>query len=260
MRWIASVLGAGLLVLLGAFVVKTWMQREQPLPVVTELPGMDGLSCDDGLSRARDLARPSPEEARLAYFWLFNRCADSAVLPDVMIEAGALLAYHLQKPAEARQIYAAFLERFPSDAAAADVMLQLAKLALDDGDYATAVTYLTDLVQRYPDSTHEESAQFLAERAAEMLAVDRQTVRTPLGQMRQFVPNNAVSVLMLAMGFVPVLYTAGNAAQKLKSAQRTSVKLLLALVIFCIFTNFFINNFKKAQQIEQLDTKISALK
>jgi outer membrane protein assembly factor BamD (BamD/ComL family) len=221
---------------------------------------MHGLSCADGLTKARELARTSPEQGRLAYFWLFSQCAESPVLPDAMIEVGALLAYHLQKPTEAQQVYVQFLNRFPSDPAVADVLLQLAKLELDRGDYASAVNHLTELVQNHPDSSHQESARFLAERAATMLAADRQAVRTPLGQLRQMIPNNAASVLMLVMGFIPVVYTASNAAQKFKAAQRSGVKLLLALVIVCIFANFFINNFNKAQQIARLATDIAALK
>ena len=140
------------------------------------------------------------------------------------------------------------------------MLLQLAKLELDRGDYASAVTHLTQLVQDFPDSSHQESARFLAERAAELLAADRQAARTPLGRLQQMVPNNVASVLMLVMGFIPVVYTASNAAQKLKSAQGIGMKLLLAIVIVCIFANFSINNFKKAQQITRLDTEISALK
>ena len=260
MRWIAYLLGVGLLGLLITFGVQMWGHPEPRLPVVTEFPAMDGLSCTDGLAKARELARTSPEQGRLAYFWLFSHCADSPVLPDAMIEVGALLAYHLQKPAEAKQVYVAFLDRFPSDAAAADVLLQLAKLELDEGDYASAVTHLTDLVQRFPDSSHQESASFLAARAAEMLAVDRQKVRTPVGQLRQMIPNNVVSVLMLVMGFIPVVYSASRAAEKLRSEQRTGMKLVLALVIVCIFANFAVNNFKKAKQIDRLDTEIAALK
>jgi tetratricopeptide (TPR) repeat protein len=259
-RWIAYLLGAGLLVLLVAFGAQKWMKREPPLPVVTELPGMDGLSCADGLAKARELSRTAPDQGRLAYFWLFSQCADSSIIAEAMIEAGALLAYHLQKPAEAEQVYARFLNRFPTDPAAADVLLQLAKLQLDKGNYASAVTHLTQLVQDFPDSSHQESARFLADRAAELLAADRQAARTPLGRLQQMVPNNAASVLMLVMGFIPVVYTASNAAQKFKATQRTGAKLLLALVIVCIFTNFVINNFKKAQQIAQLNTEISALK
>jgi len=259
-RWIAYLLGAGLLVLLVAFGAQKWMKREPPLPVVTELQDMDGLSCADGLEKARELSRIAPDQGRLAYFWLFSQCAESPITAEAMIEAGALLAYHLQKPAEAEQVYARFLDQFPTEPAAADVLLQLAKLQLDKGDYASAVTRLTQLVQDFPDSPHQESARFLADRAAELLAADRQSVRTPLGQLRQMVPNNVGSALMLLMGFIPVVYTATNAAQRLRETQRAGVKLLIALVIVCIFTNFFINNFKKAQQIARLDTEISALK
>lgn len=260
MRWIAAIVGIGVLVLLIAFGVERWRPRVSPLPVVTELAGMDGLSCTEGLGRARELVRAAPEEARLAYFWLLNHCEHSPELPEVLIEAGALLAYHLQKPEEARQVYREFLERFPTDQSGADVLLQLAKLDLDAADYPAAVSRLTQLTQQYPGSQHQESAQFLANRAAEMLAADRQSVRTPLGQLRQMVPNNVASALMLLIGFIPVVYTASNAAQKLKQTQRTGGKLVIALVIVCIITNFVINNFKKAQQIAQLDTEISALK
>ena len=97
MRWIAYLLGAGLIVLLILFGAQTLMEREPPLPVVTELPGMDGLSCTEGLAKAREVSRTAPDQGRLAYFWLFSQCAESPVLSVAMIEAGALLAYHLQK-------------------------------------------------------------------------------------------------------------------------------------------------------------------
>jgi len=259
-RWIAYFLGAGLLVLLIAFGAQNWLKRDSPLPVVTELPGMDGLSCTDGLARARELSRTSPDQSRLSYFWLMTHCADSPVLQEAMLEVGALLAYHLQQPTEAQQVYQLFLHRFPSDPAAADVLLQLAKLELDKGDYSSAVSHLTELVQRYPDSSHQDSARFLAERAAEMLAVDRQAVRTPLGRFRQMVPNNAASVLMLVMGFIPAVYTAISTAQNFKTAKGKGAKAMLALVIICTLGSFAVNDFKKAQETARLDTEISALK
>lgn len=252
---IAAALVAALLVPLA---LQMYASRDRPLPVVTDMPENLGLTCEEVLQNARELAISDPGKARQTYLFFFHLCPDTAEMPHAMIEAASLLSYRLESPREARRVYTEFLGRFPTHPDASAAMLQLAKLELDAGNYASAVAHLTRLTNRYPNSLHEESARYLAERAAEMLASDRQSPWTILGQIRQLVPNNFKSILAILVALVPF---AAKAIHRYVSGPRTGKSLaLLLLLLVCLITNYFMNIVERSKQIERLEADILMLK
>lgn len=157
-----AILAVALLTLAGIFAVRLYRERRQELPVVDAPVEIAGLSCEGAAKKALELTKNGAlDQARLSYLWLLSHCEASPVLPDVMIEAGSLFAYLLHRPSEARRVYEEFLHRFSTRPDAGDVTYSLARLEIDSGDYTAAVTHLTTLAQRYPNSWHRESATFL---------------------------------------------------------------------------------------------------
>jgi hypothetical protein len=233
--------------LAAAFGLRLCAQREQPLPTIAELPELDGRSCDEGLAKARELTKAAAlDRARLAYLWLFSHCNDSPIQPEAMLEAGSLLGHLLQRPGEAQQVYQDFLSRFPTHPQADDATYHLAKLEIDAGNYTAAVGHLTALAQRYPNSAHQESARFLASKAAEMLAADRNTFRTLPGQLSNLVPNNPLSFIVLLAAVGPVVI------DWVSRAKRERRWLLPSIVIALTLLNYAINNFEAIQKNTQL--------
>jgi hypothetical protein len=236
-----------LVTLAATFGVRVYEQRRQPLPGVLELPDFAGISCEDGLAKARELTKATQvDRARLAYLWLRTHCASSPLLPDVLLEAGSLCGHLMQRPVEAQQIYQEFLSRFPTHPAADDATYHLAKLEIDGGDYAAAVAHLTALAQRYPDSPHQESAKFLASKAAEMLAADRTTFRSVSGQLGAFVPNNPFSLFALLLAVGPA------ALEVISKAKRERRWLIPTLVLVLTLLNYLVNNWEAFQRNAQL--------
>lgn len=255
-----ALLTAVLLTLVAVFVARAWWRKGPTLPSVDTPPeAIAGLSCESGLSAARQLTKGGAyDHARLAYLWLVAHCEDSPLLPEALLEAGSLLGHLLGRPGEAQAAYAIFLDRFPTDPGAADATYHLAKLEIDAGNYAAAVAYLTELADRYPDSERRESARFLADEAAELLAADRRSQRTLRGQLAAIVPNNFASVLALLVAIAP------SAIQTVRQARRESAASIArwrwavpALVIGLTVLNSLMNNVDNARRntlvMEKLD-------
>jgi hypothetical protein len=253
-----ALLTAALVGLLVLFGTRAWKGDVRTLPTVAAPPEIAGRSCADGLQTARELTwRENLDEARDAYLWLIAHCDGSPVLPDALLEAGALFGYRMQRPVDARHAYEAFLRRFPDQPGAADATYHLAQLEIDAGDYASAVVHLTTLAERDPNGSHEESAKFLAARAAEMLAADRRSQRTAAGQVAALVPNNLLSMLALLVAIGP------SAIQTLRQAHRESTSptrwrwMIPGLVIGLTLLNSVINNVDNARRnalvMEKLD-------
>lgn len=253
-----ALLTAALMALLALFGARMWRKDAETLPTVEAPPEVAGRSCAAGLQTARELTwRDDLDDARRAYLWLIGHCDDSPVLPDALLEAGALFGFRMQRPGEARRAYETFLRRFPDQPGAADATHHLAQLEIDAGDYAPAVVHLTTLAERDPNGPHEESAKFLAARAAQMLAADRRSQRSAVGQVAALVPNNLFSMLALLVAIGP------SAIQTLRQARRDSAGptrwrwMIPGLVIALTLLNSVINNIDNAQRnalvMEKLD-------
>jgi tetratricopeptide (TPR) repeat protein len=253
-----ALLTAALVGLLALFGARAWTKDVQTLPIVEAPTEVAGQSCAAGLQTARELTwRDDLDPARRAYLWLIQHCEGSPVLPDALLEAGALFGFRMQRPAEARRAYEAFLRRFPDQPGADDATYHLAQLEIDAGEYAPAVAHLTALAERDPNGPHEESAKFLAARAAEMLAADRRAQRTATGQVAALVPNNLLSMLALLVAVGP------SAIQTLRQAHRESTSptrwrwMIPGLVIGLTLLNSVINNIDNARRntlvMEKLD-------
>ncbi len=231
--------------------------RSPPLPVVQLPPELAGRSCEQVLEKARELIKQAPERARPAYLWLLAHCDGSPLLPGVMLEAGSLFGHLLQQPDVARQIYGEFLRRFASHPEADAALYQLAKLDLDDRDYTAATAHLTELEQRFPNSSHRESAAFLASKATEMLVAEHHWLWTFPGQVAALVPNNFLSfvVIMAALGpaaitFILSIRTEGN---------RKDRWVLPTLALGLTLLNYGINNLQAARHNAALMKKLDRL-
>ncbi len=239
------------------FGLRLYDNQDRALPRVDAPPEIKGLSCEDGISRARDLTKNDTlESARLAYLWLIASCEGSSILPDALIEAGSLSGYLLHRPAEARQVYKQFLLRFPTHPQADDATYHLAKLDIDAGDYPSAVAHLTLLAQDYPQSTHHESAQFLVAKASEMLAADRSSLWTVVGQLRKMVPNNILSLLAVLAAVGPAALQIFEKAGDSGSNRR---RLVPVLILVLTLLNYFVNNFQSDRQNKRLMAKLDRL-
>lgn len=259
MRRIASVLLAAILVaILVVFGFRAYGNRDRPLPSVTALPEMEGLSCPQGLEESRELSKNSPERAESAYFWLIAHCTDDSVAPEAFLEVGSLLTYRLKKSQTARSTYSEFLRRFPNHASADVVLLNLAQLELDDADYESAVSHLTQLAKRYPDSLYRDSAAFLAGKAEEMLVEDQRSTWTLVGQIDQLVPNNTISFLLVLTTAIPAIMGAFKTWDGEERTRRNTVKLLAVLV--CVLVSSFINYLDKSKQETRVSEEIAALR
>jgi tetratricopeptide (TPR) repeat protein len=255
-----AVLAGGLLVLAGTFAVRLHRGRQQALPVVEAPAEIAGRSCEEAIGTARQLTKSGAlDRARLVYLWLLSDCDTSPVLPDAMLEAGSLFGHLLQQPREARLVYAQFLRRFPTNPEAGDVTYHLARLEIERGDYTAAVAHLTTLAQRYPDSWHEESAKFLAAKAAEMLAAEQRSRRTVFGQLAQLVPNNWVSVLALLTALGPTVIQSVTKARESAESTARSRWTMPSVIIGLTLLNFVINNVDSAQQTRALMEKLDEL-
>jgi hypothetical protein len=236
-----ALLTAILVTLIVLFGVRAWSGRLRALPRVEPPPRIAGRSCAEGLQTARGFARGGGlDQARPAYLWLAAHCEDSAVLPDVTLEAGSLLGHLMHRPREARQMYELFLQNFPTHPGAADATYHLAKLELDAGNYAGAVAHLTALTDQFPDSGHAESARFLTARAVELLAAHQRAERSLAGQLAALVPNNVFSFLVLLIAVGPAVISSVRQARGESGAfpARWSVP---AIVIGLTVLNFVIN-------------------
>ena len=255
-----ALLAVGLLTLAGSFAVRLHRGRQQALPVVEAPPEVAGRSCEAGIEKARELTKSAAlDRARSVYLWLLSHCDDSSVLPQVMLEAGSLFGHLLNQPREARLVYEQFLRRFPTHPEAGDVTYHLARLEIERGDYTAAVAHLTTLAQRYPNSWHEESAKFLAVKAAEMLAAEKRTRRTFFGQLKQLVPNNFASLLALLTALGPsVIQTVTKAREAAKEGLRGRWA-VPSVIIGLTLLNYVINNVDSARQNRQLLEKLDRL-
>ena len=259
MRRVAyAVLTVALVALVVVFGARLWRHDVRTLPTVAAPNELAGQSCAAGLQTARELTwRDDLDAARRAYLWLIQQCDGSAELPDALLEAGALFGFRMQRPAEARRAYEMILRRFPDQPAAADATYHLAQLELDAGEYAPAVVNLTALAERDPNGPHEESAKFLAARAAELLAANQRSQRSATGQIAALVPNNLLSLFALLVAIGPC------AIQTLRQAHRESDTptrwrwLIPGLVIGLTLMNSVINNIDNARRntlvMEKLD-------
>ena len=250
-----------LLALIGVFVARTWRSDRPELPSVEAPPEMAGWSCDDGLLTARGLTRSGKlEEARRAYLWLIERCEASSVEPDALLEAGSLLGHLMDRPAEARAAYEMFLQRFPIHPDVPDALYHLARLEIDAGDYPAAVAHLTALADRYPDDPHQESARFLAEEAAGLLAADRRSQRTLGGQLAALVPNNLASVLVLLLAMAPsVIQTVRQARRDAAGGSVRWPWVIPLVVIGLTLCNSVLNNVDNARRNKLVMDKLDRL-
>jgi hypothetical protein len=255
-----TLLAIGLLTLAGVFAFRLHRGRQRVLPVVEAPAEVAGRSCEQGIEKARDLTKSAAlERARLIYLWLLSHCDNSSVLPDAMLEAGSLFGHLLHQPREARLVYQQFLRRFPNHPEAGDVTYHLARLEIERGNYTAAVAHLTTLAQRYPDSWHEESAKFLAAKAAEMLAAEKRSRHTVLGQLRQLVPNNLVSLLALLTALGPTVI---QTVSKLRESAKTGLHrrwALPTLIVGLTVLNYVVNNVDSARQNQLLMEKLDRL-
>jgi tetratricopeptide (TPR) repeat protein len=255
-----ALLSAVLIALVAVFVVRALRVNPHTLPRLDEAPeALVGLSCERGLAAAQQLTKGGAlEHARLAYLWLIQQCDESTILPDVLLEAGSLFGHLQRRPAEARAAYEQFLERFPDHPGAADATYHLAKLEIDAGNYAAAAASLTALAERYPDSERRESARFLAEEAAELLAAERQSRRTIGGQLAAMVPNNLASLLAVMLAIGPaVLQTVRQGRRDAAGGTVRWPWLVPVLVITLTLLNNLMNNVDNARRntlvMEKLD-------
>jgi len=255
-----ALLAIGLLTLAGVFAVRLHGGRHRVLPVVEAPAEVAGSSCDAGIEKARELTKSAAlDRARLVYLWLLSHCDNSPVLPDAMLEAGSFFGHLLHQPREAQLVYQQFLRRFPTHPAAGDVLYHLARLEIERGDYAAAVAHLTTLAQRYPNSWHDESAKFLAAKAAQMLASDKRSRHTLVGQLKQLIPNNLVSLLALLTALGPtVIQAVSRVRESAQSGVRTRWT-VPALVIGLTALNYVINNVDSARQNRLLMEKLDHL-
>ncbi len=253
-----ALLTIALVALVLLFGARAWRTHRETLPAVAQPSELLGQSCAGDLQTARELVwRDDLDAARTAYLWLIGRCGDSPVLPDALLEAGALFGFRMQRAEEAQRAYETFLRRFADHPGAGDAMYHLAQLEIDSGDYASAVAHLTSLAERDPSGPHEESARFLAARAAEILAADRRVQRSASGQIAALVPNNVFSMLALLVAIGP------SAIQTLRQARRESPGatpwrwLIPTTVIALTLLNSIINNVDNARRnalvMEKLD-------
>ncbi|HUI28384.1 MAG TPA: tetratricopeptide repeat protein [Candidatus Kryptonia bacterium] len=260
-----AILAVGLFVLIGVFVVRVYRGRPRSLPSVAAPAEIAGQPCQAALETARELTRRRAlERARQAYLWLATHCDDSPVQPEALLEAGSLLGHLLNQPHEAQQVYERFLGRFGSQPGADAALYHLAKLRIDAGDYAAAITYLSLLAERYPTSEHRESAQFLTVKAAEMLAARRQALRSVSGQVAQLVPNNFFSLLALLAAVGPsLLQIVVRPKSDFSPARRRLRWVQPSLVVGLTFLNYVMNNLdlarRNADLMEKLDEVSSAV-
>jgi len=254
-----ALLAVSLLTLAAIFAVRVSRARHHGLPNVEPSAEVAGQSCEQAAETARTLTKAAAfDRARLAYLWILSHCDDSPVLPDAMLESGSLFGHLLDKPHDAQLVYESFLHRFPDHPEAGDVTFHLARLEIDAGNYAAAVAHLTTLAQQYPNSWHEESAKFLASRAAEMLAAERHSRRTVFGQLAQFVPNNLASLLVLLTAVGPSVIQTVHRARG-ESASDRSKWMIPTIVIGLTVLNYTINNVDSARRNRMLMEKLDRL-
>lgn len=257
MRFAYALVAAVLCVGVGMFAVQSGGQRGGGLPVVAQPDGFAELSCSAGVDRARSLVRSGAVDAAAqAYLWLAVGCADDRMLPDILLEAGSLFGHMLRNPAWARASYERLLDCCSGADGADTATYQLARLEIDDGDFAAAVSHLTILAERYPTTPHIESARVLSLRAAEMLTARRQESRTVSGQVRELVPNNAWSVLAVIAAVGPAMMEAFRRARDATGVSRLAPTAILALTIL----NYFINNAESARRDADILAKLEGLK
>jgi len=126
-------------------------------------------------------------------------------------------------------------------------------------DYAAAATHLASLADRYPHSTHEQSAKFLASKAAEMLATEQQSRRTLLGQIAELVPNNVVSFLALSAALGPSVIQVVARARGDAGAQVRLRWVMPAVVVGLTVLNYTLNNIEGARRNRMLMEKLDRL-
>ena len=260
-RGVSIGLAIALLALAGLFAARVYGNREQGLPSVPAPQEIAGRSCGESVAIARALTKQGAlDRARLAYLWVVEHCGDATVLPGALLEAGSLLGYLLHHPGEAQTVYEQFLRRFPSDLGAVDATYHLAKLEIDAGDYASAVAHLTTLAERYPNSPHAASAQLLAAKAAELLAHERRSQRTLVGQLWQLVPNNVLSLLAVLAALGPSVIQTVSRLKTERSPEAARSRWLVPMVIIGLTVlNYVINNVDNARRNRTLMEKLDQL-
>lgn len=238
-----------------------YASRRTSLPVVEAPREIAGRSCESALDTARELTKNAAlERARLAYLWLATHCDDSAVLPDALLEGGSLLGYLMQRPREAQRLFEEFLDRFPARLDAGVALYHLAKLEIDSGDYAAAVAHLKLLSERYPNSPREQSAKFLAVIVGEMLAAERRSQRTFLGQIAATVPTNFLSFLALLTALGPALVQAASKARRRSANSGTRFAWVIpSVVIGLTLLNYVVNNIDSARRNRMLMEELNQL-
>ncbi|MBI4516104.1 MAG: tetratricopeptide repeat protein [Deltaproteobacteria bacterium] len=260
-----TVLTVGLVGLCGLFALRLLGEGTSSLPAASAPEGIRG-SCEDGLGQARELTKNGgAERSYQAYLWLIGQCADSPVLPDILLEAGSLFGHLLEQPGQARRVYEEFLLRFPTHPQADDAIFHLARLEIDAGDYTQAVSHLTTLAQHYPGSEHQESAKFLATKAAEMLAADRRRLHTLPGQLAALIPNNLLSLLAVVAALGPSIIQAASKAQANGGEGQKRRRWMMPVVIIVLtLLNYAINNIESRQRnaalMEKLDRLVTGVK
>jgi outer membrane protein assembly factor BamD (BamD/ComL family) len=254
-----ALLAVSLLTLAAVFAVRVSRARHHGLPNVEPSADVAGQSCEQAAKTAQTLTKGAAfDRARLAYLWILSHCDNSPVLPDAMLQAGSLFGHLMNEPHEAQRVYETFLHRFPDHPETGDVIFHLARLEIDAGDYSAAVAHLTTLAKRYPNNWHEESAKFLASRAAEMLAAERHSRRTVLGQLAQFIPNNLASLLVLLTAVGPSVIQTVHKARG-ESASERSKWMVPTIVIGLTILNYTINNVDSARRNKLLMEKLDRL-
>ena len=254
-----ALLAVGLLTLAAIFVIPAFTDRPHGFPKVDASAEVAGQSCEQATQTAAALTKDAKlDRARLAYLWILSHCDAAPVLPDAMLQAGSLFAYRMNEAHDAQLVYEEFLRRFPDHAEAGDVTFNLARLEIDGGDYSAAIAHLTMVAQRYPTSWHEESAKFLAMRAAEMLTADRHSRRTVFGQLAQFIPNNFASVLLLLTAVGPSVIQTVHKARG-ESVSERAKWMIPAIIIGLTVLNYTINNVDSARRNKLLMEKLDRL-
>jgi hypothetical protein len=249
-----------LVVLAGVFAVRLLRGRPERLPAVAAPAEIAGRPCDEAAGIARELTRERVlDRARLAYLWIVTNCDGAAALPDAMLAGASLLGYLVNQPSEARLVYEDFLRRFPMHADVPQALYHLAKLEIDAGHYAAAVARLTSLADRYPHSAHEQSAKFLASKAAEMLATEQQSRRTLLGQIAELVPNNIVSFLALIAALGPSVIQVVTRARGDAGAPMRLRWVMPTVVVGLTVLNYTLNNIEGARRNRMLMEKLDRL-
>ena len=258
MRVLSAVLAAVALALVFVYGVRQLQSQEQALPTVTVPPELQGVSCAVMRDKARELSAKAPQKARDTYYAFLSKCSADVGLPDALMELGAVLVYRLQRPEEARLVYAEALRRFPQHEIASDALFYVARLELDAGDYPSAVLHLNQLVTLHPGTRHLETAKFLAERAEVMRAANQSSQQTLVGQLESLVPSSAPALLLLICAVGTAVINAFLTWHRNGRSPLQTIALVAAVA--CLLANYALTQANRAESDRRLKAEIAEIR